>query len=380
MKSVLILVFSNLRHDARVMRQVHWLRKNFAVTAVCFDADPIPGVTFVKVSQTKLTPVRKALLASALLLRRYPTAYRLFHNYQHLETSLTGPFDLIVANDIDTLPLAFRLSQGAPVIFDAHEYAPRHFENSLVWRTFFQPFYIHLCRQNIPKVSAMLTVGKGLAEEYHRNFAVRPTIITNATRYSPIEPSPLREGAIRLVYHGIANPSRQLELLIDMMAYLDERFHLDLFLMISDFASSRTRQYINNFKMRAEAHPRIRIRQPVKSDQIVATINAYDMGVFLLPPVNFNYTHTLPNKLFDFIQARLGIAIGPTPEMASVVNSYRNGVVATDFHPKSLAAKLNALTADDVARFKENSAIAANDLNAEKNEVIFNEVVNGVLR
>ena len=109
------------------------------------------------------------------------------------------------------------------------------------------------------------------------------------------------------------------------------------------------------------------------------TINGYDIGVFLIPPVNFNYANTLPNKLFDFIQARLGIAIGPTPEMAAIVNEHQNGVVAENFDPKALADKLNALSQEDIIRFKKNSGAAAKVLNAEKNEVILHGIVEKIL-
>jgi glycosyltransferase involved in cell wall biosynthesis len=359
MKNVLVLVFSNLKHDARVMRQINWLRKMFAVTVVCFDAEETPGVRFVRIKQTKLTIPRKALLAATLLLKAYRTAHNLFHSYRFLRNEISGKFDLIIANDIDTLPLAFDLGKGAPVVFDAHEYAPRHFENNRVWRIFFQPFYMHLCRQYIPKTSAMLTVGEGLASEYARTFGVKPVIISNATRYVPVQPSPVTADRIRLVHHGIANPSRRLELMVEMMDRLDERFTLDLILMTSDYASGKTREYIRAFSEKASRNPRIKVLPPVKSDDVVHTINRYDIGVFLLPPVNFNYANTLPNKLFDFIQARLGIAIGPTPEMAAIVNTYGNGVVSEAFEPADLAARLSSLTAQDVIRFKQQSALAA---------------------
>jgi hypothetical protein len=117
----------------------------------------------------------------------------------------------------------------------------------------------------------------------------------------------------------------------------------------------------------------------VKSSEVVERINQYDLGVFLIPPVNFNYANTLPNKLFDFIQARLGVAIGPTPEMAAIVSRFGNGVVAEDFMPRHLAEKLNQLTADDVARFKQRSVEAAGQLNAEKNEVRFNALLDNLL-
>ena len=379
MKTALVLVFSNLKHDARVKRQVDWLRKHFAVTVVCFDAEETSGVTFVRIRQTKLSPLRKALLGTALLVGAYEIAYRLFHDYGFLQGQLSKDFDLIVANDIDTLPLAFQLQGRAKIIFDAHEYAPRHFENNKVWKIFFQPFYIYLCRKYIPRASAMLTVGEGLANEYERSFHVTPVIIRNATRYVDIQPSEVVPDRIRLVHHGIVNPSRRLELMIEMMDQLDERFTLDMILMTSDYASEKTKAYIRSFKENAEKNPRIRILPPVKSNDVVATINGYDIGVFLIPPVNFNYANTLPNKLFDFIQGRLAVAIGPTPEMAAIVRQYKNGVVAADFEPMSLAAMLKKLKRDDIARFKEQSAIAARELNAEKNEAVFTSLIERVL-
>lgn len=375
MKKVLVLVFSNLKHDARVMRQINWLRKKYEVTVVCFDATETAGVQFIRIRQTRLTTVRKAILAAALTVRAFRTAYRLFHDYGHLKKRLEANFDLVVANDIDTLPLAFQLKGKAPIIFDAHEYAPRHFENNRIWKTFFQPFYVHLCRQYIPQTTAMLTVGRGLADEYAKSFKVQPVIITNATRYVEIEPSQMQPGKIRLVHHGIINPSRKLELMIEMMKYLDHRFTLDMILMTSDYVSAKTKTYIRDFIEKAEGNPAIRILQPVPSDLVVKTINQYDVGVFLIPPVNFNYANTLPNKIFDFIQARLAIAIGPTPEMASIVNTYGNGVVSEDFKAESLAKKLGALTQDKVMLFKKQSITAAQQLNAEKNEVIFNALV-----
>lgn len=379
MKKALVLVFSNLKHDARVKRQISWLRKTHSVTAVCFDAEDTPGVEFIRISQTRLTLPRKGLLALALLFRVHQPAYKLFHDYGFLKAKIKDTYDLIVANDIDTLPLAFALKGSAKIIFDAHEYAPRHFENNKIWKTFFQPFYLSLCNRYIPRTDGMLTVGKGLADEYAKNFGVSPVIITNATRYVNIDPSEVESNRIRLVHHGIVNPSRRLELMVEMMNHLDERFSLDMILMTSDYASARTKAYISSFRQMAEANPRIRILPSVKSDDVVNTINRYDMGVFLIPPVNFNYANTLPNKLFDFIQARLGIAIGPTPEMASIVNRYGNGVVADDFTPKNLAAKLNGLRTEDVERFKQQSATAAHDLNAEKNETVFSELLRKTL-
>jgi len=381
MKKVLIIVLSNLRHDARVRRQVHALKSNYDTTVVCFDGDPASDYELIKVTPTRLTFLRKAIASVFLLLKIHSAAYRILHNYSHILSTLADrSFDLIIANDVETLPLAFKFPGSPKIVFDAHEYAPRHFEDKKMWRLFFQDFNTWLCRKYIPRTAAMMTVGKALANEYEMHFRAIPVVVTNANDYVDINPSEVLEDRIRLVHHGIATPSRKLELMIDMMSLLDKRFTLDLMLMVPGFASKKTKRYIDELRHAAHSDPRIRIIPPVSSKEVVAIIHKYDIGVFLIPPINFNYKNTLPNKLFDFVQARLGIAIGPTPEMAEIVNHYRTGVIAKDFTPQQLALQLSRLTKEDVENFKKNSGIAAKALNAERNAKKINELIESVLR
>ena len=380
MKTILVIVLSNLKHDARVRRQILALKDAYNVTVVCFGADPDDDVQFVVIKPTRLTLFRKALTSVFLLSRAFAVAHKILHDYYFTIGLLKDrKFDLIIANDVETLPLAFAFPGNPKVIFDAHEYAPRHFEDKLMWRLFFQKFNLWLCKKYIPKVAAMMTVGKGLAKEYEKNFNVKPTVITNANNYHDVEPGVVLENKIRLIHHGIATPSRQLELMIDVMANLDQRFTLDLMLLIPGFASKKTREYIEELRTRAESDQRIRILPPVKSSEVVMAIRNYDIGIFLLPPVNFNYQNTLPNKLFDFIQARLGIAVGPTPEMAEIVRQYDIGVVGDTFTAESLAQKLNQLTGIQIANFKNNAAKAAKELNAEINAIKINKLVSDIL-
>ena len=381
MKKVLILVLSNLHHDARVRRQLNALKGNFKTTIVCFDGETSNEYELIAIQPTKLTLLRKSIASVFLLLRLHSVAYKLLHNYEFVVQRLSDRrFDVVIANDVETLPLAFKFPGSPKIIFDAHEYAPRHFEDKMMWRIFFQDFNTWLCKKYIPLTAAMITVGRGLALEYEKHFNVAPVVITNANNYADLVPSPTPENKIRLVHHGIATPSRKLELMIEMMALLDERFTLDLILMIPGFASKKTRQYIDDLKRLSQSDPRIKIIPPVSSSQVVETVHKYDMGVFLLPPINFNYQNTLPNKLFDFIQARLAVAIGPTPEMAEIVTRYSIGVVSKEFTPQSLAAELKSLTKSDIENFKSNSGDAARELNAEANAKKLNDIIASVLQ
>lgn len=381
MKKILILVFSDLNHDARVVRQINFLKDKYSITAVCFDAPTNLNVEIIPIKHIKPRLLQKAITSFFLLTRLFENAFQTLYDSPSLRNQLKQrEFDLIIANDIECLPLAMRIKKREKILFDAHEFAPRHFEDKLVWRIFFQRFNKYLCKKYLPLTDAMLTVGEGLAKEYKKHYPVNPIILTNANYYADLKPLPVDSKSIKLIHHGAANPSRQLEIMIEMMDYVDERFTLDLMLLTPSIANKKTRTYLDTLKKEVQKNPRIRIIDPVKSDQVVAYIHQYDMGIFLLPPINFNYANTLPNKFFDYVQARLAIAIGPTPEMAKLVNQFNLGIVSDEFTASSLARKINSLSDKEISSFKDNANQAADVLSAEKNRKILNDLVENLLR
>ncbi|MBL0741350.1 hypothetical protein [Chryseolinea lacunae] len=378
MKSLLVLCFTDLKNDARVTRQVNFLKETYRVTAAVFDAYPDPGRELFVIKKTNLTFLRKAVASVFLLLGINRIAYALLHNYQsYVPTLRDRKFDIIVANDIEALPLAFSIAgQHSKVFFDAHEYAPRHFEDRLYWRIFFQRFNTALCRHYIPRVAGMSTINNGLASEYEKHFGVKPIIVTNASPFIDLHANASVANPIRLVHHGIFNMSRRPELMIDMMEALDNRFTLDLIYLLPGSASPQTKEYFETYKAKAAATGKINILPALKGSEIVPSLHAtYDLGIILIPPVNFNYENGLPNKLFDCIQARIGMVAGPLREIAQIVKHYDIGVVSEDFTGQGMANALKALTTNDIARFKANTDVAARELSAEHNQKIFLEAL-----
>jgi hypothetical protein len=381
MKKILILVFSDLNHDARVVRQINFLKDRYSITAVCFDAPSTLNAEVIRIKRIKPGLFQKVITSFFLLTRLFEQAFQALYDSPSLRSQLKQrEFDLIIANDIECLPLAMRIKKSEKILFDAHEFAPRHFEDKIVWRIFFQRFNQYLCKKYLPLTDAMLTVGAGLAKEYQKYYPVEPIILTNANYYADLKPTPVNPKSIKLIHHGAANPSRQLEIMIEMMDYVDERFTLDLMLLTPSIANKKTRGYLETLKKAIQKNNRIRIIDPVKSDQVVGFIHHYDIGIFLLPPINFNYANTLPNKFFDYVQARLAIAIGPTPEMANLVNQFNLGIVSDEFTATSLANKINSITENEINSFKVNSDYAAKILSAEKNQKILNDLVESLLK
>ena len=354
----LVISFSNLGTDPRVHRQIKLLAGRFELTAAGHAPSSVPGVRFCPVPAQHWTGARKLAAAALLKLGRFEQAYWSSASVQAASAALAGErFDLIVANDILALPLAASLRKEARILFDAHEYAPLEFEENWKWRFFFQRYNDYLCRRYLPLADAGTTVCEGIAEEYRRVFGVRMAVVHNAPPYQDLQPSPAApDETIHLVHHGGAIPSRQLETMIEAMRHLDGRFELDFMLVPS------VPRYLDHLKSLASSDRRIRFLPPVGMHDLPRFLNRYDVGIYLLPPNNFNNRFSLPNKFFEFIQARLAVAIGPSPEMSKLVRQYDCGIVADDFSPRALAARIGTLDRRQIAQLKLRSHAAARAL------------------
>lgn len=370
MKKLLVISFSEIKNDPRVYRQVQLLRERYQLTVAGLGDCPMSGIDWIAINTPTRTLLDRLEYVALLGLRQFEKAYWGRSVHRVALCLLEGrKFDLILANDLDALPLALQIADNAPVLLDAHEYAPLEYEDSFLWRLTVQPYKEYLCRNYLSRAKGMLTVCDGLADEYARVYEIKPKVLMNAPVYQSLPLARVDEGRVRLIHHGGAMPGRCLESMIEMMDYLDERFTLD-FMLVPNNAN-----YLAKLKRQAATHPRIRFLDSVPMLEISKTINNYDLGVYILKPNNFNNAHALPNKFFEFVQARLGIAIGPSPEMARLVALYKLGVVADDFTPQALAERLNSLTTADIVKFKQAANIAAHELCFEKNaEVLLGEV------
>jgi glycosyltransferase involved in cell wall biosynthesis len=268
-------------------------------------------------------------------------------------------FDLVICHDLDLLPLASAAAGAGRLVFDAREYYPRHFEDRLSWRLLYGPMNTRLCRDYLHRCDLVLTVSNGLAAEYRRVFGVTPRVVRSLPPWHDLTPSPVAPDQIRLVHHGWANRSRRLEDMIRIMDHVDGRYSLDLMLLPLEAG------YDGLLRREAQRRRNVRIVAPVPYEQLIPATREYDVGVFLCPPTTFNLRHALPNKLFEFIQARLAVAIGPSPEMRAVVEQWGCGTVAADFDPRSLANNLNALSAESIRTMKGRAHEAAANLHSQ---------------
>ncbi|MDO5740075.1 MAG: glycosyltransferase family 1 protein [Ornithinimicrobium sp.] len=352
--------FSPLRSDARVLRQVQLFAQRYAVTTLGYGEAPEGVVEHLQLPDDVVAWHKDRRLLAA---RRFESAYRnapVVHAAQRLLAGRRGTFDVVLADDIDTVPLALDLHAPGGVHADLHEYHPRQSEESLRWRVFVAPYYRWLVRTYGIQADSVTTVGQGIAREYRIRFGIRAGVVVNAPHYVDLEPTPMLAGApLRLVHSGNAQRHR-LDVILAAMDLVERPMTLDLYLMPND------PPYLDELRARYADSDRVRIHPPVRPAELPALLNAHDVGVYVLPPVSFNHLWALPNKIFDFVQGRLALAVGPSPEMAALVRRHGLGVVTDDFSAETLAAALDSLTTEGVAAYKRASAVAARELSAEQ--------------
>lgn len=370
MKQVLVIAFSPVHRDPRVRRQLEALAGHADVTLAAWTAPP-GHERFIAVDANVMPLPLRALRGLLKLAGLQAAAWRVSSAHRKLLRDLAGRrFDVVVANDVETLPVAAAVPASRRV-FDAHEYAPRQFEHDWKWRMVSGRHARALLARYASGMDAMFTVSSGLAAEYRREYGLAAEVMPNATNFHALEPAPPDGDRIRLVHHGVGNPARHLEDMFAMMRCLDDRFSLDLYLLPGPVA------YMQHLAALAAADRRVRLLPPVPMDNIVGTVNRYDVGIAYFRPATFNLANTLPNKFFEYVQARVAVATGPTPDIAALVARHGIGVVADSFTPEAMAERLRALDPVALAVMKQATMAAARELSFEHYAARFRAVVLG---
>lgn len=374
LKKILIMAYTDLRRSPRPNRMINWLRDDYDLTVLGLGQGGMEGVRFVEIKRpgrNNLNLLKKAIL---LLLHNYERASWPTEFQEVFEKLKNDDFDLIISHDLILLPLAFAIKKKAKILFDAREYYPRQFEDQLIWDLLFSRFYFFLCKKYLRRVDKIITPSPGFVKAYKNTFGVDSEVIMSWPAYVQLETHKTSPEKIRIIYHGLINPSRQIENMVLMMDELPGRFSLDL-ILVGDEDSS----YFKKIRSMVSQRTNVQILLPLPFNQFIPFTNSYDIGLHMLAPTNYNHRITLPNKIFEYIQARLAVAIGPTEEMVKIVKQYDCGVISKDFCPSSMAEVLSKLTVEKIQYYKEKSKIAANILCAEKNSEKIYKIVSELI-
>ena len=287
--------------------------------------------------------------------------------------------DVLLANDLDTLAasvLAGKLRR-LPVVYDSHELFTGVPE--LVDRPRIRRIWQWIERQCLPHVALAFTVSPSIAEHYQKQYGIPFTVVRNlpAKIDQPVSPATPEKAASMdedttrepqakpvILYQGALNKGRGLESAIRAMEFLPEARLViagagDIEEELKQMASQITTGNVT-FAGRLG---------PGQLNQLTRTAS---LGISVEEDMGLNYRYALPNKLFDYIQARIPVVVSDLPEMRRIVEQYGIGLVATSHNPQTLASHFRTALFVTSLRNEWLRGLekAANELTWEKEEQV----------
>lgn len=372
--AILSLDNQDIQTDARVQRQVHYLSRQHQIHLITYG-----GSKPVDLPSESMKVVGS--LNDAAAKRRFNTLFwlslgKMLPNFAYRKWYWGRPGhrasfdalidlrpDLVIANDWWSLPVAAEacMQTGARLILDLHEYAPGEFEHQTWWRVLYKPVVKFFLNHYLKDVDASVTVNSVIADRYNVEYGLKPVVVMNIPRTTGRNvPKPTDADHIELIHHGAAIRDRKIELMIDVIALTDSRYHLN-FMLIGNPT------YIHDLKLYAnqKAPGRVSFLEPVRPDKVVETISKFDVGIYLTPAAIFQLLAMLPNKFFDYLSASLAVCFGPYPVLKALIEQYQCGLVCDGFSPQEMADRLSSLSVEDIDRMKQNSYLAGEKLNSD---------------
>lgn len=358
-KRLLVVSMTTTIKDVRIMRHVQYLSKTFDVVTIGYGEAPQEVVSHIQIpDHMKYLPLSPTSLFLHLL-GKYELSSR---NTQALKF-VREKINLVrchvaLLNDVQTLPLIPLFK--SPVVVDMHEYAPREMEDDWRFRFFLMKYYQWLCKTYLGRAQLVTTVSEGLSAAYEENYGVECTTVFNARELRNLPIREFESEPIRLIHSGLAARSRKLDVMINAAAN-HPNLTLDLFLV----QAPRQSRELKRLRRIAHQTNNVRVMDPVPSQSLPDVINQYDLFLAYLAPSNFSLEHCMPNKLFDSIQARVGIVTGPSVDMAQFCKTENIGVSTEHFDSKELKNLLLSLSQTQINQFKISCDASAQRITAE---------------
>jgi len=254
--------------------------------------------------------------------------------------------DILIANDLDTLLPNYLISKlkRIPLVYDSHEYFTGVPE--LQNRKRVQKIWKKIEGHILPKLRYAFTVNESIAKLYFDEYGVRFDVIRNVPlpddtlypdKVSLRKSLNLPEDETIFILQGAGiNIDRGAEEAVEAM-----QFARGLLLIVGDGdVIPQLKEKVAGLQLEKK------VKFVARQNPVVLRryTRAADVGLTLDKDTNINYRFSLPNKLFDYLQAGIPVLASDLPEVSRVIKEYNAGLIAYDHDPKRLATLMEEIT------------------------------------
>ncbi len=292
------------------------------------------------------------------------------------------PYDLIFAHDVPVFPLAVRLKDawGSGLICDLHEIFPEqdeHFTTATARR-----YWRSIEHDGLTRADGIICVNDAVADYVRTRHAPGATMVVVNNSMPHMERGELHGPTVR-DYYPIAGDMR----VILFAGSLGT--HANLETVVSGFGAAQLdgwvlallgdgpmREPLDALIRRRSLDGRVFLGRRAPEHELAQVISSADMGVIPYQPFGINYLVATPNKLFEYLQARLPIAASRLPMIERIVTSANVGGFVDFSTTESTAAGLRHFVLETLPRITDESLeTAASRFSWEREEASLFEVV-----
>lgn len=265
-----------------------------------------------------------------------------------LRESRVDDATLIVAHSLAALPAAVLLARRhcIPLLYDAHELETERAGWSKPIRLIAKAVESRLIRRCDHVILVNDTIRDWYLDAYPgidasvvRNVPVAPSVIGRSTLRETLS---LPADALVYVYCGALGADRGLAELIEAFRGLGQSRH---FVMIG-YGHGKAA-----LLSQARGLRNIHFHDAVPQSELVTLLSGADVGIVVLRTDSLSYEYAMPNKLFEYAAAGLGVITGKGPELECFAREYPASKCA-DLTISSLRAAITAWSRDEIDRLR----------------------------
>ena len=349
---VLVSVFNNLITDQRVEKICQTLyHHNYEVELIGNNWNGLPDLE-------RPYKTHRLQLRSKILKFAYPEFnYKLYFELLKRANSNT----ILWCNDLDALLANYLVAKklSIPLIYDSHEI---YTEMPAIQGRFTQKIWRFLESKLIHSIPYRVTASSSYGDWFVQKYGIpKPIIVQNFPRKIN-ERQQIDSSSIKtIIYQGAINPSRGLDKIIPAMQNIENAQ-----LLIVGIGPKLT-EY-QDLTCKFNLSEKVFFLGRKTPSELREITKKADVGISIEENLGLSYYYSLPNKISDYIQAKIPIVVSDFPEMRKVVQYYHAGEIIKDHSLQELSSKINSVLSKGKESYLPELENAANVLCWENEE------------
>ena len=286
--------------------------------------------------------------------------------------------DLLWSNDLDTLWPNYWISKlkKKHLIYDTHEYFTGVPE--LESRPKVQRIWKKIEKSIFPNLEHVITVNQSIANLYKEEYGKDLLVVRNIPPIFDVRtPSSrknwgLPENELVFILQGSGiNVDRGAE---EAVAAIAETKSAHLVILGGGDVLPALNEIVERLNLQHRVHffPRMPYNKMMECTRLA------DVGLTLDKDTNVNYRFSLPNKLFDYLQAGIAVIASGVVEVKNIVENYRVGRIIKSHNPSDIAQLMNEFIENEalLKELKQNAKIAARTLHWDQEKTNLTQMIN----